>query len=521
MENKNSVEYQEFNKHFPNEIGEGIKKFVTDDVLLHSRYIFVRRIKGVQRGYCTHCQNEFVTSNGYGKSEYLKHNDRAECPKCNSSCTVKSHGISRQYMVDIAYVVYYEKSIIDPQSIIARAFNVHRAYRGDYKKVLTQYTQIAKYLFEPGKATMYENYYWNKEDWHKCKSAHSKEHKSIYANNRCCRDSIRSAIQGTSFQYSTWEVHDQPQFDYVKFFALFSRYPSVEYITKLGFEQFVEAKLFDKKTFGCINWSAKRPDKVLRLSKQELKEVRELGSRLPAMELRLYQISRKDNNRPTLQKIIEFFNGLYDVMETLKPILRRVTLNQIMNYTIKQLNRPEKKRYKYKKDILIAWRDYLNECKLLEMDLDNERVLMPSNLYASHQKTMKLVVHKENEELNKKIKRRVEKLSRLYFEDEHLLIRPAESASELIEEGKKLSICVGGYAERYALGKTDIFLVREIERPDTPFYTVEILNGDIRQVQGLKHCVPTKNVREFMKKFEDSKLNHTKSNQSNKQGVAV
>lgn len=518
MRVKNSPEYHEFNKHFPNEISQGIQEFVTHDVLLHSRYIFIQRLKGIQFGFCTHCQKQFVTP------ELWKHNSRASCPECESSCTVKSHGISRKYMIDSAYVVYYEKSLIDPQSIIARAFSVDRAYRGDYTKVVTTYTTLAKYLFQPGKATMYENYYWNKEDWYKCRSVHSKESKSIYANNRCSEDSIKEAIKGTSFQYSTWEDHEQPQCDYVKFFALFSKYPSVEYIAKLGFKRFIHAKLFDEKTFNCINWGAKQIDKVFRLTKQEFKEVRDLNFLISPMDLRLFQISRKDNNRPSLDKIVNFFDLVPDVMETLKPILKYVTVNHVINYTTKQLNRPEARKYRSISETLTSWRDYLNECSILEMDLNNERVLMPSNLYSAHQKTMKLVTHKENEELDRKIKVRVEKLNRYYFEDDELLIRPAESASELIIEGKMLSICVGGYAERYALGKTDIFLIREKDRPDMPFFTVEIWQGSVRQIQGQGHCHPTKRVQEFMNKFAASKLRVSKPSnvkQQTNQGVAV
>ncbi|MNO15495.1 hypothetical protein D3C76_51610 [compost metagenome] len=504
--------FSKFYKHFSKEISKDIREYVTDHVLRSSRYIFIRRAKGIQFGYCTHCNKRYMTPTT------LKHNEMTDCPKCGSRCEVKNHGTSRKYIVDSAFVVYYEKSRINPNAIVARAFRVFRDYRGDYTKVETEYKTTALYLFEPGNAEMYERYWWYEDGrYEKCASVHSVELKSKYANNQCSEDSIKKAIAGTPYQYSTWDQHDQPQCDYVKFFALYSKYPAVEYLTKLGFKYFIGAKLFDHKTFNCINWTGKNINSILRLNKTEIKEVLQHGNKVNPMQLRLYQLSRKDSNHLELGRIIEAFKDVGDVMDVMKFIMRYANVGKIINYMHKQINRPEKQKYKKNEDVLTAWRDYLIECKTLEFDMSNERIIFPSNLFSSHQKTMKMVVHKKNEETDRKIKNRLKRLSAYEFEDDGLIIRPAQSTFELINEGKQLDICVGTYADRYAKGETIILLVRKKQEPDVPFYTVEVRNNEVRQVQGRKHCHPTSEVRGFIDKFKKTKL--LKSNK--KVGIAV
>lgn len=498
--------YKAFNKHFPKTIGKDIRDYVTDDVLLYSRYMFIRRVKGIQFGYCTHCKKSHMTV------QKLKHKERTVCPECQSSCIVKNHGTSRKYMTDRAYIVYYEKSKINDQAIIARGFYVYRDYSGDYTNVETQYINNVKYVFEPGQARMFESYYWRKDDhWVPQRSVYSMQCQSSYAINRCCVESIRAAVEGTPYQYSKWESYAQPQFDYVKFFALFSRYPVIEYLEKLGFGAFVEAKLFDDKTFNCIRWSGRTMEEVLRLSKQDIKILRDCKEAITPYQIRLYQLSRPDANRPTLSEILSWKGAVNDQMETIKRLLPYANLRKIMNYTHKQINRPEKEKYTRVNEVLTAWRDYLHECKQLDFDLNHERTVFPSNLFASHQKIMKMIVHQKNELIDRKIAGRAAALKTYCFEQEGLMIRPAKSATELIEEGKQLSICVGSYVDRYAAGQTGILFIRKQGALDQPFYCLELRGEQVVQVQGFKHCDPTPDVQEFIKTFKAARLRNKKT----------
>ncbi|MGG4096178.1 PcfJ domain-containing protein [Paenibacillus lautus] len=503
-------ENREFNRHFPKSISQGIKDYVTDTVLKDSRYIFIRRVAGVQFGYCTHCNNRFRTTGD------LKHNNSTKCPHCRSNCKIKNHGMSRKYLSDQAFVVYYEKSRINPDTaIIAQAYKVYRNYSGDYMKVETEYVAVARYLFEsgnPGRATMYER--WG--GWQKAQSVHSLWAQSSCSNCRCSMDSIKEAIQGTPFQYSTWDQHPQPQPDYIKFFALYSKYPVVEILTKVGFKYFVGAKLFDQKTYSCINWRAKRFHEVLRLSKQDLNLVLKGMKGLNPMQLRLFQMSRKDSAPPTLQEIKSFFTkSVGDVLNELNVVLKYSSLRKAVNYIRKQIRICE--TYRTCSALLIAWRDYIRDCETLELDLSHDLILYPKNLYEEHQRTMSLVKTKIDEISRKKMLKRADDLQKYAFEDQRYIIRPPGNADEIIEEGKTLNHCVARYADSHAKGKTTILFIRLKDKPESPYYTMEIRKNEITQTRGFKNSDMTDEVKQFVDQFKKTKL----TKRSNRKEVAI
>ena len=86
------------------------------------------------------------------------------------------------------------------------------------------------------------------------------------------------------------------------------------------------------------------------------------------------------------------------------------------------------------------------------------------------------------------------------------MIRPAESTYELIQEGSNLQHCVGGYAEKYANGETDILFIRKIKHPEESFYTVEMKKGFILQVRGIRNRIASKEVEEFIDLFKQIKI---------------
>jgi len=104
--------------------------------------------------------------------------------------------------------------------------------------------------------------------------------------------------------------------------------------------------------------------------------------------------------------------------------------------------------------------------------------------------------------LNAWIAARLPRLNRYSCEVGGLLIRPAKSSIELFDEGKALKHCVGRYAESYAKGRTDLYVIRKKEAPDEPFVTVEVIRGQVVQCRGYKNKDMTKEVAALMNAFE-------------------
>jgi PcfJ-like protein len=489
--------------HFPEKISQELADYVTEFVLFKSRYLFTRRVVGMQKAYCTHCKKESMTDG-------LKHNQEYKCPNCDSNCVVKASGRGRKKLYDDAYLVWYEKSIQNPEAIVARGIYLSRDYSSDYHAIETKYFVKAYYLFEPGNSRMLFHDWGGLSQRKNVKSEFntSMGHKSCHVD----KANIEKAVKSTPFQYSTWESYFhttsymRASTDMVEFFDLASKYPCIEYLTKLGAKDAVEAKLYGRKTYNTINWRGKTIYKVLRLTKAELKQL--TMSKLKSIDVQLlscYQFFKKNKVYIDFQEADQLKELTSWYIDDLNKLLKLTTLSKISKYFLKQL-RNHKKHYGSAHSVLWAFRDYLRDCKDLGMDINQEHVLFPNNLYAAHQKTIRQVKIKEDRTLNVKISRRLKDLQKYSFQSSGLFIRPVESSIELFDEGKALNHCVGRYAADYAAGKTNLFVIRKESDPEKPFYTVEIIKDRVTQVYGMGNCRPTKEVKAFMEAFTAIKL---------------
>jgi len=492
--------------HFNPKVTKKMEKFATDKVFIFSRYIFTHRKGKQQYGYCTHCKTEF-------KLFGLKHNEETECPNCKSHCIIKSSGIKRSSFVDEAYFVYYEKSKVNPNAIVARGIYAIRDYRFDYQNIETQFETMALYIFEPGKSTSIKRYaYYSYQygmcrvgSWELCSSIYSHANQGHIGNIRSlyCRESIKSAVKGTNFQYSCWESYDYE--DMIKFFDLYAKYPCIEYLTKFGMSNFVYSKLRGDSNYGALYWKGSNINKILRLDKKSINLLKSYKNEIHPLFLRLFQMSIKDGSNLTFNEIEKLRSYAFYYKDLLK-LHKYAKLRKLSTYLDKQYEKDNNKHFYDKASILTIWKDYIADCNVLEMNLSDDRIFYPKDLHVEHIKTSARIKSHENELYDMKIKKRLESLSKYNFQHEGFLIRPAYSTKEMIDEGKALNICVGnyknGYMENYALGRTNILFIRKVDEPNTPFYTMEIRKDSIIQVNGYCHDNPTAELKVFIDIFK-------------------
>lgn len=78
-----------------------------------------------------------------------------------------------------------------------------------------------------------------------------------------------------------------------------------------------------------------------------------------------------------------------------------------------------------------------------------------------------------------------EKRKELEYEDDKYFIRLPKNGTEITNEGSIQRICIGGYVGRHSRGETNLFFLRPKDRPDTPFYAIEMNNAkNIVQIHG-------------------------------------
>lgn len=516
-----SLEFKDFVSHFPVCVSQELFDFAQDVVFRTSRYIFTRREGKRQYGYCTHCRQESETAG-------FRHGEKSVCKSCGSVCTVKASGRSRKFMIDEAYFVYYEKSVLDPQTVTARGIYAIRDYREDYRAVDMEFEVKAMYLFAPKQTAMFERpwlWYSDTSGWYVGRGwqprktigslmGGSMAHKPCFTSY----ESILAAIEGTPLQYSTWEQYRGG--DMVKFFDLATKYPCVEYLTKLGMRGLVDAKLNGDRTYNMVNWRAKNPLEVLKMSKQEMNELRAAEVTVDPWMLYVRHVAKKEGSNMSVADVARLSNDIPEGYQTyLKVAMRYASLGRLDAYFTKQLANPDAHlHYDTKRSLLVTWNDYIKDCVYLGLDISSDAVKFPKNLYRAHQNTIKQIKLRADELLAAKIAERVKSLRKMQFEALGFILRPAQGSQELIDEGKALHHCVGTYADRYAKGETDIFVLRRADKPDKPFYTMEIKQGIIVQCRGLKNCTPTEDVQVFIDMFVSQKLPTKKGP---KVGIAV
>lgn len=112
---------------------------------------------------------------------------------------------------------------------------------------------------------------------------------------------------------------------------------------------------------------------------------------------------------------------------------------------------------------------------------------------------------KREEEYKAKQEKLSKKWEKLLYEEDNLQIIAPTCATDIANEGIALHHCVKTYIEAVYNGRTTILFIRDKKDLDTPFYTLEIRDGRIRQCHGFCNSNPTDEIREFLKRFCDEK----------------
>lgn len=499
--------YEDYLKHVNLNITEPIMEFVNEEVFGDSEYLFIKKEDGINKAYCSKCKNEFDV-------EDIKHNEDGRCPSCGANVRAKLLRYGRKKCTNDSCFYYFEKSAIDPNVVICKGYYTVKNYNTDYKKPKLTCNLYAIYIFENKKATMFKKNYWN--DYWDMTSSIFDFNQGWMASKMCyCSfESIEESIRGTRFQHIPHKPFQQ-HFSMVKLFGEYSVHPSIEYLVKEGFEDLVASKLRGYATHKSINWNGKNIFKVLKINKLELREIKAKKINVTFQFLKVFQDAKKQKWGITIEESIKIAATYSSYFEELKKITEYSSIRKILKYLSKQLikfNGSEKDKHYCREDsVLIKLKDYIADCKLLGMDINREQVLFPKDLYTMHQNTIMQIKINKNEKFDAGIKNRVKYLEKYIFEYNDLIIRPAMSSREMVDESEALSHCLAShYTESYSNGKTNILFVRKVSEPDKPYYTIEVQKDIVIQVHGKNNRSASDDVKEFIKVFTDEKLNKKK-----------
>ena len=308
-------------------------------------------------------------------------------------------------------------------------------------------------------------------------------------------------------------LNSTERLDPVHYMKLWLKHPNVENLVRQGLSNYVSevidrssgykysyhSRIFDiKDTERYINWAEVKPGKMLGLSKDEL----EIAKNVSFCALEFY---REIKDRLGLRLDVAMLDRIkrYNYSSVKSTVMAPVYVDSVplvhlINYLDKQIEI-------FGRGALINTgylNDYWRACQKVFGKVPAE-LTYPKDLIRAHDDMVACVKEKEDAELQKGFETRFSELLTMSYQSEGigLMIRPAETQGELINEGEELHHCVAGYAKSHAAGDTSIFFIRKINEPDTPFYTLEYKDGKVNQNRGYKNADETAEVKAFKKEW--------------------
>ena len=251
-----------------------------------------------------------------------------------------------------------------------------------------------------------------------------------------------------------------------------------------------------------LNWKAVRPWEILRVQKDEFSYFQDL---------------KKDGEKHLAALILARRGGVAvkpgeEELKWLQGYEREFCRKGIDPNKVKRYIARQKRKYPKDKCSESAILDYLQMAKKIKWKLRDPEILWPQRFMTAHDEALRLWTIQRDEELRKmaaeKIARQTKKFEQRYavmskysWEKDGITIRPARSEEELRIEGNQLHHCVHSYSDSHANGKLTIFFIRKKEMPNTPWFTLNFNEKELRVTMnlGLRNCQPTEEVKRFEK----------------------
>lgn len=474
-------------------------------------YLFYRPEKTGVRFYTSCCgQVKFLGSPQ--RTEYpwerelmwtLKHNREYFCPWCGRSVILKDlrkAGKRKQLnMCECTLLLHATDNALYADAVV-----LNKSY--ETEKSLTappKYFLSSRYRFAAGDV-MQVDYQWTEHGWISHERNRLRRQKFVnepfktgsFSGYRCDPYLIlnRSAIKQCPVTryccyFSHWALDRRFFCDFVSFMTAYCTYPrQVEMLIKAGIREPVEALISRRKKFAdAMCWEKPDIRQSMGLSSAELREL--LTLKPPMLVLELRNLARRwFSLHWTISEAADFLRIWGD--ETARYFLtfcRKYHLSpcRLTRYLERNCVVDADLPWLDIVDAFDAYKDYLEFAYLMGMCLEHSRILFPEDLQASHDR----VTAQYLEQLADAAEERgafkgADRMKKYCFELDGLQILFPITAASIKREGRVLSHCVGGYAERHIKGVCTILFLRKVQAPNIPYVTIEMAGNKIRQIHG-------------------------------------
>lgn len=487
LNDRNLITPDELKEHFAHgesdEFNQKIKTYINDVVFLRERYLFVKKIGKEVHAQCSYCgQRSTFKRVPKQKSKHI-------CIDCESELTARNTSFHNYKDISYYEFIHFEKSSLSDDILVAYQFATQRTISGaldEINDVLIEdgFRAIAYYYFDKGsKNRLFVDGYYSYQHEPRFKQSMHIVNSNQHYFWGISSESLEVAIKDTDFKYSAAEdcAVGYRQLNIVKYLALYCKYPQIEKLIKVGFKDLIVSYLCGSPTYSSVNWRATTIEGMLKLNKSEIAFFRSQNTygfqvlkTIQALKSKGFNTSEHWVDANRLEQYTRSVSELAEVISADKP-------SRVIRYLEGQVKK-HPTNYKYVREAYLDFYDLIKDMKILKMEI-NKKTLYYKDLKRHHMNISGQVKVHVNEIYDKAIEKRLPKLIEYQWENDEFIISPAKSSNQLIVEGEALKHCVGGYAERYKSGQTNIFLLRRISEVDEPFFTIEIDKEFKRVVQ--------------------------------------
>jgi len=480
--------------------------WVNEVALDFSRYIYYKRqTRRHISGFCTSCRQtvDFIITQNT-PHENIRHNQQGKCPKCSKAVIYKAVGKTK-HLTDTTSAALMQKT---PTGFLVRSFYVNKRYNSHYQNPTLEIAELVRDFYDGREMVSFEFTTFkqtNNVRWCRSQQKFRLDYAYLYTRN------IRRALADTILKYCcVYELaKNTAQFNIYRYLSAYVTYPAYEYLVKLRLFRFIIENTYMGKNNVELNFNGKDSLSILGINRIQLRQMQRINGGIAQYKLIKavgeIGITLKDEQ---VDCILRMNTDRARIVE----ILRFVTPHKLINYINRCSESWRQATGSYRTpqdDITIMWDDYLQNCALLGYDMKNKFVLFPRDLKARHDEVMLLYKADESDVLNKAIVDLCDPLQNRYgFAWKGMLVRSPVSVDEIVADGHALRHCVGtgSYIKNMAKGKCFILFVRRIEKPDDPFFTVELRYNMMIQCRGSNNCGMTEEVKPFIAQWQKKKL---------------
>lgn len=276
----------------------------------------------------------------------------------------------------------------------------------------------------------------------------------------------------------------------IRYFDALQKIPSLEMISKMGLSQLVLDLIYadDKDIPGYL----KKEDKgtgIKRLTKAQMQSLIQSGCHLSQF-VAYMQVAKKDPEAlfDDFQWISRQSHSRH-IIDILRVKIPNMTVKKMREY----LEHVDEAQCCPVNESAQLWADYVRMLRDLDCDLTDKHLIFPNSLKREHDKAARKMTQVKDEKLNATFRERAVKNDMYAWENEEFKVLIPHDISELYEEGRKLSHCVGTYGKMVAEGRSVVAFIRKATDVETPLCTIEIRQNAIVQARGMSNR-PAENI---------------------------